>query len=507
MDDARKEFLSVLCNLYMAALLAVLPLYTAGTYYQLGDTKYLLFRNVSLLCIGLWLVPGGVYALWKRDRWSAVDFGMLAYCACVLVSAMASPFGEIAWTGYREWHMGAWSQLLFVGIYFMISREYDGNVLPIYLGEGAFLAVTVIGLLNRLGIDPLKLYEGFRAGDWEYSHLLSTLGNINWLCGYYSVMLAFPMAGFLYCGRHGGLQGKAGRIKEGILYVISVLGLGLLCIQGSDSGPVIAVTGIGLSLWACRKQPERFRKGLLLGAGVSAVIPGMGWAIRKLQTQAATPIDGDAFARMQWKGFWFLSILLLILAVLHARLKGHARKLFTLSLLTVGAITGMAVLWVFLGDWMKIPWENFGSGRGTLWKRAWEGFLKGDWKQKLLGAGPDCFAEYLTSVGISPVIDTTGQWSRAVYTNAHNEWLTQLINLGLLGTAAYLAVWAGAFRRYRGMLLGVLALGMYGVNSLVSFQQVLNAPFLFLVLGLSEAKCRKAQEASRERQVHDGQCI
>ena len=55
MKDEKNEFLGLLCNLYLVILLAVLPLYTGDGYWQLGDTKYMLFRNLSLLCLGIWL--------------------------------------------------------------------------------------------------------------------------------------------------------------------------------------------------------------------------------------------------------------------------------------------------------------------------------------------------------------------------------------------------------------------------------------------------------------------
>ena len=50
--------MSLLCKLYMVALLVALPLYTGEGYWNLGDTKYMLFKNVSCLCLGLWLVVG-----------------------------------------------------------------------------------------------------------------------------------------------------------------------------------------------------------------------------------------------------------------------------------------------------------------------------------------------------------------------------------------------------------------------------------------------------------------
>ena len=127
---------------------------------------------------------------------------------------------------------------------------------------------------------------------------------------------------------------------------------------------------------------------------------------------------------------------------------------------------------------------------------ALDSFVQGDWKQKLIGAGPDCYAEYLMSVGVSPTTSIEGYWSGAVYANAHNEWLTNLVNLGLLGTAAYLGIFVSSCKRYRGMLLGLLALGMYGLHSLVSFQQVLNTPFLFLVLGICENRLRLAKKSN-----------
>ena len=42
----------------------------------------------------------------------------------------------------------------------------------------------------------------------------------------------------------------------------------------------------------------------------------------------------------------------------------------------------------------------------------------------------------------------------------------------------------------------MLALVMYGLHSMVSFQQVLNAPLLFLVIGMCEAERRKNRDES-----------
>ena len=59
--------------------------------------------------------------------------------------------------------------------------------------------------------------------------------------------------------------------------------------------------------------------------------------------------------------------------------------------------------------------------------------------------------------------------------------------MGVLGVVVYATVFFTALRKYSGNRLGLLLLITYGIHSLISFQQVLNAPFLFLLLGVCEA--------------------
>ena len=39
-------------------------------------------------------------------------------------------------------------------------------------------------------------------------------------------------------------------------------------------------------------------------------------------------------------------------------------------------------------------------------------------------------------------------WEGAVFTNAHNEFLNQMCNVGILGTVSYLAIFLVGMRRY-----------------------------------------------------------
>lgn len=494
------EFLGIVCNLYVIGILAALPLYTEGTYYQIGDTKYIVFRNIAVFCLAIWaifsLVKGAAGLFQHRREWirsavaglSSVDLAMLAYVLCVLISTWHSPYTETAWQGYWEWYMGAISQLLFVGTYFFLSRHYTGQKYPILLGEAAFLAAILLGFANRLGWDPLGVYVGHKEEDWVCSHMLSTLGNINWLCGYMGVMVAFPLAGFL---------NSKDRLKSAACFVLSALGLAMLVLQGSDVGVVLALVAVGLCVLVGYDPLHRahFRrygeKGLLLAATVSFLIGVMGQLTDLRGTIQAMPSDSPLQGMLTWYGWWVIALILFLLSMAARALPEKLYKIALTSLLGVSALA-LAVL----GIWYlsSHPFDgNWGSGRGSLWRAALRGFGEAGWVQKLIGAGPDCYAEYIYRIMPSwEVSQIEGHWEGSIFTNAHNEWLTQLINLGVLGLTAYLAVFVTAFRRYRGMFLGIFALALYGVNSLVSFQQVLNAPFLFVILGLCEYKIRQA---------------
>lgn len=530
---------------------------------MLGDDKYGMFRSVTLFCLGLGAIIALAEAVVRRVRrlhtlvrrrlverkpseelfelrtlsgtyFSIMDICVLLYGLSAVVSALCSSYDVTAWTGYQDWYMGAISQLLFVGIYFFVSRAYRGNGWPIYLWEAAFFVVTILGFSSRFGCDPLGLMKGFNSGDWEYSHLISTLGNINWSCGYCSVALAMPVAGYL--------KGSA-PIKRGMLYLVSVSGLLFLCVQGSDVGPVLAAVCLGVCLLWSRRNVVYFRRTLLLASGVSFGLPFYSILVGLLGERAlqAQPADGPGMNVFGWGGWWLVGIVLAGLSILldrfldlkiskrtylsetdetHSRDGGALlRKMGGNALgaidrkasvkgLWLGMVLVAAILTISGGVWYLsrlVDSEGWISGRGTLWRLSWQGFLRGNWKQKLLGAGPDCFAEYIYSTFAPselPVVE--GHWAQAIFANAHNHWLNHLVNVGLLGLVCAIGIFVVSLMQYRRYLPGILALAMYGINSLVSFQQVLSTPLFFMMLGLCEYTLRRDWRKKEESVFADG---
>lgn len=514
MEDNRREFLSILCGIYMIFIMAVLPLYTGGSYYKIGDSKYFMFRNVSVFCLVLWLVMEIVYGvsgllgnmkrktlfgMWIKSlhSLSAVDYFMLAYAAVNILSAGFSRYKNTAVLGYNEWYMGALSQLIFVGIYFFVSRKYDGKAYPIYAGEAALFAVVVLGFANRFGIDPLGMYTGYSENDWEYSHMLSTVGNINWLCGY--ILNAFPLciAGFLYCSADPDRKDIR---KKNIMFALSVLTLAFLLMHGSDAGLVIASACI-LFCMAIGMMPEYrqhfslfFEKGLLLAGSVMLIVAVTGTAIVFGKHIKTTPNDSFIQGLLGNPIWWIMAALFLTVYYIYRGCNKKGKHMLRIVFFLMLIMSGMIFVLLYVSKLLLGDTKINMTGRAAIWRAALEGFAHAPFMQKIIGAGPDCFAEYIYSLtDINLPIVTEGYWRGVIFANAHNEWLNQLINTGIAGTGIYAGIFVSAAKRYKGMFAGLLVVVLYFLNSLVSFQQVMNAPMLFLMLGLCESSVRRVK--------------
>lgn len=516
----------------MAAIVVLLPLCYIpwNGYYKIGDTKYYLFRNISLVCMGCCVIVGLASAaaeLWARaklrykghihgdkpekmqenrrkklhgivktsvDRYreNAVQTAVYAYGICAVLSAICSPYGSTAWTGEREWYMGAVTICLMVSGFWMAAHYGEQCREIVLLGEAAFTAVTLIGLFQKLGYDPLGLLKGYVVGDWEYTHMLSTLGNNNWLSGYYSVM--FPLSLALLQKAMSDRK----MIPQIILGICNVLAVMLLLLQGSDSGVLVACISVWLWLWLNRDQQQNWQKILLMLASAFVGMFIFGKILQRLGTYDILLQDGIAKKLAAWWG-WPLAVGICLLFCAVCRLiPDKTEKMLQKGILYgIFGIAIIALLW-YVYHLTEINFAEWGNRRGRLWQMAWTGFREGNLRLKLLGAGPDCFAKYLGELlpGGTVLFDK-GYFCGSVFTNAHNEWLTTLVNLGLMGTAAYAMIFITALRTYRKNTLAVLLLFIYGIHSLISFQQVLNAPFFFLVLGLCEAQNRREKTQNR----------
>ena len=147
------------------------------------------------------------------------------------------------------------------------------------------------------------------------------------------------------------------------------------------------------------------------------------------------------------------------------------------------SITGIVLFSMQVITGYRIFSDDFGNGRGGIWKMASDCFLAEDWKHKLFGCGPDAFLPWIYGQhGEEKLLQE--QYQQIFLANAHQELLNLLLTVGLLGCVLFvvLSVYTLVKRADLFLPLGLAAF-VYLIYHMVSFQQVLSTPFYFIVLG------------------------
>lgn len=142
---------------------------------------------------------------------------------------------------------------------------------------------------------------------------------------------------------------------------------------------------------------------------------------------------------------------------------------------------------------------QWGSNRGATWSAGVMCFSEQNFLHKLVGVGPDCMSSYLYGDSSPKLLALVNErFGTLRLTNAHNEWLTILVNMGILGFTGYAGMMITGIFRYIGQrkinfIAGAagFCLLAYTVNNMFSFQQAMNTPTMFVIFGMGEAYMRK----------------
>lgn len=507
---------AVIC-IYILLILAVMPFYNQEGYAHIGTDKSTFFRKYSTgaarvaipllilyLIIKMWIFwrkKGTVSELWAalKMKTSFTDLCAGAYGISVLLSYTFSRYKQDALWGAAGWYMGLYSQLMLVGIYFLVSKCWNPRkwifltILPVSA------AVFILGYLNRFDINPLQMKS-------YGSAFISTIGNINWYCGYQVSVFFAGMALFWHS--------ESLKIWLRILLILyTLIGFASLITQGSDSG--IATMAVILLVMFCMSVPDsvrmyQFWQVMLLFSGACFITYG----IQVVTGRMINYIEVYMNIFISWEfalAMTIVSFIMLAVISVSVRGKGYSEKVWRVFAgICVGlAVTIMSLYTVLLivntlhagsiGALSKNQWfifsNTWGSNRGATWKAGVLCFMEQDFLHKLVGVGPDAMAAYIYHGGSAELLNlVTETFSTARLTNAHNEWLTVLVNTGILGCACFVGMVISAmvrFLRKEGGNLFSCACGFcllgYTVNNMFSFQQALNVATIFVILGIGEA--------------------
>lgn len=520
----------IVISVYMIVILMVLPLYNKG-YARIGTEKETFFLKTmtygakTLLPVFLlWLLFRLVTAVQKKElpkftEWpaglwknlSVTDRFAVFYGIAVLVSYLFTNYREEALWGTASWRMGMWTQLGAVIVYFMISRMWQWkNWIPaLVLPVSA--VVFSLGYVNKFGLLPV---------DPEYVNpsFISTIGNINWYCGYLVTVL---FGGVYLLWR---MEPEMTR-KKLLLMAYVTIGFASLATQGSSSGmvtfAVIMFVLFGMSVKDSGRM-EVFWQEMTMFSGACLLT----FILRKANVFSQELVLEGMTDLLTFSMVTILMTILsgTILCLIHrARLKrSYPEKLLhriycgiaiavpvmillVLLLTLINTVTGGA-LTPGITDPEVTKWLTFnvswGSARGGTWAAGARCFWEADFLHKIFGVGPDCLYAFLSnegSVGLQTMVNDRFGGNRL--TNAHNEWLTVLVDIGVLGLISYAGMMITAIRDFlrageSKMLVGACGICVlaYTVNNMFSFQQVMNISTVFVVMGIGENVWRSASD-------------
>ncbi|MCM1127620.1 MAG: O-antigen ligase family protein [Lachnospiraceae bacterium] len=511
-----KKLSHLFTGAYLLLLFCVYPFYMQEGYVEIGEAKYQFFILISfaaLVILAVLALLEGMGKLrrrlkerepylirWNEVRISITDVFVVLFALEILFSFCLSDYPEEAFWGTEGWRIGLALLLSLCCLYFAISRQRRISAVVWYAGMAASGAVFLLGILDRFSIYliPLPIRD---------PAFISTLGNINWFCGYLTVLAPVGACVYLSAGT------AAGRWLSGCYVFLAFLAG--FC-QGSSSVFLFFGGLFLMLLWISVSQKEWLPKWCFLLA-----IWGLaGWCAGKLKILFAEGYnyepDNLCFQIAGSKGM--IAVMLLGFAaglILQRRplrfLDNQKSRRGALSLLIGIPVTGI-LLWAALSlintGWgiaglksnpMFLINENWGNGRGATWSAGIKLFGGMDGIRKLFGTGPDCFSAYAYSQPQTAGA-LRGYFGDSRLTNAHNELLTSLVNLGIVGTFFYFGAFVsgmarclkeGAKEPY--LLIPAVCIFCYLVHNMVSFAQVLNLPYVFVIMAAGEGMLRSRE--------------
>lgn len=506
----REELLEV----YLVIMLAVYPLFMADGYRDLVYRKWGLLLYASALFLAgsaAAAVPAVIRLLREKKRpvFSVTDGFVLLYLVCVLISFAGAADRKGAVMGVPTWYMGLVAQLLFVGIYFAVSRGCVRLGYLRYLTAAVFLILCGMVILQRFGVDVLSLYADLP--EEVKLNFVATMGQVTWSSSYISILLIAGI-GIYYC--------SAGGRDKYFMGCCLAAGFATEAVLNCDSGMIAAACAMLLLLWFSLAQRERLMAFLEIVMIAAASFGGTG-ILERIFKKRMVPIDAvylyAAQSAVPYVILAAAAVLYLLLRFGVLSMDGEKRKVSIARGIYAGFLVLLALAAALLfvlhgkGYFAGSPTENYfrftvwwGNSRGFIWRVGAAVFQDFNVFRKLFGCGPDGFTAYAYGLMGDAINEF---WSNQTVPNVHNEWFNAVINYGLAGGAAYLGIFVTAAKRFlvfglraageRPELFGMgLAAAGYIAHNLLCYQQMIGTPLIFLLLGLGEAAFRD-QTSSR----------
>ncbi len=486
----------------------VYPLYMKNGFVHLATAKKEYFYIASC-CL---LIPSLVLSVWiylfendrkvKTVKPISTDWFVLAYALVLAISTCGSSYQDTALSGYSGWYMGLTTQLLFLIVYFCISRAYDFEKDWLFMLFTASFVVFILCVFARFHVAPFNLYSGRDEDFWN--EFIPTLGQKNWYACFLIIIYPIELAYFLI---------RKKEKEDTFLIPLLVVSTMAAVMQDSDS-VYVAMLFVLLFLFVMfvhnLKEITRYFSMLSIIFISMQVLGVIQIIFEENMVELSDMVTLCQGTLMRAACVAVVLIWIMLLLISHAKNTGKItlsdekterfiyvfkRVLLVLAALTIITLIVLIVLVTNFSDTYDFGWmedskyfmfdDYWGTWRGMNWTASVKAYGGFNFWQKLFGVGPDCFYPYMNA----NFPEFTARWSSAIC-NAHNEFLTALIDVGLVGAVCYYGIFVSLIWmtkkhwKEKPMLL-VLCTGVIGFffNNMFSFMNIISTPLLFCICG------------------------
>jgi len=489
-------------RLLVILLLCVHPLYFTGEgYIRFTWHKFLflaIFMGVILLAVlAIWIARiTRKPMLLPQDRLYIVDLAILGFALVTLLSAIFSPFKEVAdvWIGIPEpngRYDGAVTQLLYVAIFFIVSRWYKPRTKDFMLFGISASLVALIGIFQFYGMDFFKLWPNdsleYRVENFYDIFFRSTLGNVNIVSTY--VCVAILLCGFLFIRMKSKWQP--------FWLAASALNFWLMELADADSGRIGVIVAMVLAIPFIVESMKTLGRTMILASS---------WiAVYTLQILIYNVLVLKARTIGSLVPFVLVTVALLavgiVLAIRGKEIDPETPARWKLGVVLIGVciVAGVAGAEIlgrqdpesgntnFVYEVREILHGNiqdeFGTNRVYIWRNALEVYPN----YPMIGSGPDTFRHAFPE-------DAQFYYGEP-YDKAHNEYLQILICQGIIGLICYLVFLGGVLLKSipkvfkNPMVMAVLAAFVgYSAQAFFNISVPIASQMLWVLAGMLASK-------------------
>ena len=457
---------------------------------------------------------GGAVKQWISGI-SVTNWFAIIFAIGILIATVFSVNPQESWLGLEGRKLGAITWLLCIAMYGILAKYLKMGKWTAWVFIAANIIVCSLAILNFWAIDPLNMLENLAAE--QHGGFISTIGNVNACSSYLCMTVPAGMALYFLT-------------RDVYLRAVSAVFLVLGFCAGYCAHSESWILGVGAAfvvmLWFGMRGNEhmlRFlevcgifwlggvmMKAMMLIVGSTGYVSYMYVVFKGDKLQNGILLNGYVLAA---EGILIAGLLFFVWNRKKTDKEPPYRLLRKIVFIILAVAFVFGIVMFVAANLKKGTWEgafsalehlrlqdDFGSGRGYIWRTTIQSWFELPLWDKITGYGVNCYHMFIQQYGGAEVAEYFGG---AMLVDAHNEFMQILTTMGLLGVAGYFgllistAVRAGRkVQEKPALLMGVLVVCSYLAQGLVNNPTVFLTPYLFLMLGIinSMEKVENAKE-------------